>query len=133
MPLRGSHISVFGKTDLFLPYTHFLAMDNETPFLVQHLRFTNLEAQIVLLIIFGLTEKEMLRYLGGNEYDIRRTTEKLRTMLEVATCKQLGYRALQLGFSHMGTLNGQPVFTERERRMLRQIAPWVCITTVANN
>lgn len=108
-------------------------MDSENTIIVKGINFSREQAQTMLLVVFGLTEKEMAKYLGGNEYDVKRATDKLRTKVDVKNCKRLSYRALQLGFEHTGTVNGQPVFTERERRVLQNIAPWVTITKVTES
>lgn len=124
---------VFLKNGSTFSCTQPECMDSEITITVQSISFSKEQAQAVLLIVFGLSEDQMAKYLGGDKNNIKRITEKLRTKMDVEKCKQLSYRALQLGFEHTGTVNGQPVFTGRERRVLQNIAPWVTITKVTES
>lgn len=124
---------VFPKNGFTFSCTQPECMDSEITITVKGISFTREQAQTMLLVVFGLTESEMAKYLGGNEYDVKRATDKLRTKVDVKNCKRLSYRAQQMGFEHTGTINGQPVFTERERRLLKNIAHWVTITQVTES
>ncbi|MES2622658.1 MAG: hypothetical protein V4615_17550 [Bacteroidota bacterium] len=87
--------------------------------------FDPIEVKTTFLVVFGLKNELIVRYIGGDLNDIKRLKTKLQIKFDACSSPVMVYKALKAGFDHKGCYKGVPVFTEKEGKRLKAIAPWV--------
>ena len=93
--------------------------------LIHGVRFSHDQVQMIMLVILGLSGKQITDFMGGDINDTKKQLMAIRLKLDCDSSPQLTYRALTGGFDPYCNLYGKPIFTEREQKRLIVIAPRV--------